>query len=501
MVATQFGHYRILARIGAGGMGEVYRAHDERLDRDVALKLLPAATFEDATARARLLREARSAAALNHPAICTIHDVGDADGQTYIAMELVEGQPLNELVPLPIDDVIGCGLQIADALSHATARPIVHRDLKSPNVVIPPDRRVKVLDFGLAKKIEAAEVTAKTTLDQRRVSLTEPGALVGTIACMAPEQLRGEPADVRSDLWALGVVLYEMAGGTRPFGGGSSYEVSANILSQPHSFPPAVPIALRAVIDRCLEKQPERRYQTASEARSALAAVPAGRAALLTQLRYRFARRRWLARVGAALVVGAALAGVLNLERVALRWRTVPRVESLAVLPLVNLSGDPAQDYFADGITEVLSTDLARLGGLKRVTARGSVVRYKDTSKTFEEIARELHVDVLVTGSVLRSGDRISITAQLLDPASGAQLWTNRYERNLQDVLVLRNEIVSAIVREIRMKLSPTEETRLASARPVNPAAFEAYLQGRFHWLKQTPADFDIAERYYRLAL
>jgi serine/threonine protein kinase/tetratricopeptide (TPR) repeat protein len=505
MIGRQLGHYRILAMLGAGGMGEVYRAHDERLDRDVALKLLPASSFEDSTARARLVREARAAAALNHASICTIHDVGEAEGQAYIAMELVEGRPLSERAhgqALPVDEVLSYGIQIAAALAHAHARGVVHRDLKSANIVVTSDRRVKVLDFGLARKMSAPGPTGADTERLTGVSLTERGTIVGTIAYMAPEQLRGQPADVRSDIWALGVMLYELAGGTKPFTGQSSFEVSSNILSQPPSpLSPGVPVALRAVIDTCLEKDPARRYQTANEACASLQTVQTGHASPWTMLDHHLARRRWLLPVLVALILASVLAG-LNFKQMRLRWQgTASPVESLAVLPMVNLSGDSAQDYFADGITEVLSTDLARLGGFKRVIARGSVLRYKGTSKPLEEIARDLHVDALVTGSVLRSGDRVSITAQLLDPATGAQLWTNRYERSLQDVLVLRNEIVSAIVREIRMKLSPAEAARLASAGSVNTEAFEAYLKGRFHWLKQTSEDYDLAERYFQSAL
>jgi len=502
MIGRQLGHYRILAMLGAGGMGEVYRAHDQHLDRDVALKLLPAATFEDAVARARLVREARAAAALNHASICTIHDVGEADGQAYIAMELVEGRPLGELMDgqgLPLDDVLGYGTQIAEALVHAHARGVIHRDLKSANVIVTAERHVKVLDFGLAKKVSGAELSLATTQQESGISLTERGTVVGTIAYMAPEQLRGDTADARSDLWAFGVMLYEMCAGARPFQGRSSFEVSSNIINHPPmSFPLTVSPALRAVIERCLEKDPARRYQTAGEVREALQAVQ-GRAAPWVPNRDRFVRRIW-AGLAAVILVGVVAAG-LYLRPIRLPGPGAARVESLAVLPMVNLSGDSAQDYFADGITEVLSTDLARLGGFKRVIARGSVIRYKGTSKPLEDIARELKVDALVTGSVLRSGDRVSITAQLLDPATGAQLWTNRYERDLQDVLVLRSEIVSAIVREIKMQLSPTEEARLASASRVNTEAFEAYLKGRFHWLKQTREDFDVAERYFQQAL
>jgi TolB-like protein/Tfp pilus assembly protein PilF len=506
MTGTRLGQYHILNLLGAGGMGQVYRAHDDRLDRDVAIKLLPASSIQDPAARARLLREARAAAALNHPSICTIHEVGEADGQVYIAMELVEGRPLSELAigrGLPVEEVLRCGRQIADALTHAHARQIVHRDLKSANVVVTPDGRIKVLDFGLAKKLSGAELTEATTQAHAHGEHTAAGTLVGTLAYMAPEQLRGEGADARSDLWALGVVLYELAAGVRPFRGQSGFELSANILNQPPSpLPSAVPVALRGVIDRCLDKQPARRYQSASEVRAAIDAVGVATGISWASLHDRLVRRRLWFAAGVAVAMLAGIAVWFGREQIRTRWfGQAARVESVAVLPLENLSGDAAQDYFADGMTEVLSTDLARLGGLKRVTARGSVIRYKGTKKPFEEIARELKVDALITGSVQRSGNRVSITAQLLDPATGDQLWSNRYERDVQDVLVIRNEIVSAIVREVKAQLSPDEQTRLASASRVNPEAFESYLKGQFYWYKQTPADYDLAERYFQEAL
>jgi TolB-like protein/tetratricopeptide (TPR) repeat protein/tRNA A-37 threonylcarbamoyl transferase component Bud32 len=502
MTGTRLAHYRIIEKLGAGGMGEVYRAHDEQLDREVAIKVLPADSFADAMARARLLREARAAAALNHPAICTIHEVGEADGQSYIAMELVDGQPLSDRVregAMRLDDVLRCGRQIADALAHAHARQIVHRDLKPANVVAGPDGRITVLDFGLAKRIRDSGPSLATTETHDAAPLTEAGTVVGTLGYMAPEQLRGEPADTRSDIWALGVLLYEIATGTRPFTGQSRFELSSNILNAPPKpLPAAVPMTLRAVIDRCLEKQPARRYQSATEVRAAIEAIQAGTASYGRALAY---RRPWLTAAVAAVIV-AALAAAFG--RDAIRTRLSggsSRIDALAVLPLENLSGDPSQDYLADGMTEVLSTDLARLGGLQRVTARSSVVRFKGARSSLAEIARELNVDALVTGAVQRSGDRISVTAQLLDPATGNQLWSNRYEHYLQDVLVLRNEIVSAIVRELRAQLSPSEQARLASARPINPEAFEAYLKGRFEWFKQTRESFDLAERHFQHAL
>ena len=503
MSLTQIGRYRILERLGAGGMGEVYRAHDDQLQRDVAIKVLPETTAADPMARARLLREARAAAALNHPSICTIHEVGEADGHAYIAMELVEGRPLSDYVArgsLPIELILSYGRQIADALAQAHARHIIHRDLKSANVIVGEDSRIKVLDFGLAKRTTDADVTAAVTEVASPPSLTEVGTVVGTLAYMAPEQLRGEPADARSDLWALGVVLYELSAGRRPFGGVSQYDLTAKILGQKYEpLPASVPANLRVLIERCLEKQPARRFQSAAEVRAALDAID-GAAPRSSIVRADSRRLVWAL---AAMVVTAALAYVAFDRKFTHQSApvTAARIESLAVLPLENLSGDSAQDYFADGMTEVLSTDLARLAGIKRVTARGSTMRYRKSDKPLDEIARDLKVDALVTGSVLRAGDRISITAQLLDPKTGDQIWSNRYERNLKDVLTLRNEIVASIVREIRAQLSPDERARLTAAATVNPEAFEAYLQARFYRLKQTPEDFDRAEKYLQIAL
>ena len=498
MLRERLGHYRILARLGEGGMGEVYRAHDEHLDRDVALKLLHGSTVPDDTARARLLREARAAAALNHPAICTIHEVGEADGQPYIAMEWIAGRTLAESVsggPLPAADVMRYGRDIADALAHAHSRQIIHRDLKTANVALTSDGRVKVLDFGLAKRL-STEAFADAVTEASPRTLTTAGAIVGTIAYMAPEQLRGQPADARSDVWALGVVLYELVTGKRPFRGQSAFEISGAIFhDEALPLPTTVPVPLRMVIARCLDKQPDRRYQTASEVRAALDAAASGTGAW-TRQRYQRALRGPL--VMTILLAAALAVGVLI--RLSPLTTTSASVESIAVLPLENLSGDPAHDLLADGITEVVSTDLARLGGLRRVTARGSVVRYKGTTKPVEQIARELNVDAVVTGAVLRSGNRVSITVHLLQPSTGHQLWSNRYDRDLTDVLVVSTEIVAGIVREIRAQVSTDERARLASARPVRPEAFEAYLQGRFHWAKQTRQDYDLAERYFQSA-
>ncbi len=498
MIARTLGHYRILEKLGEGGMGVVYRAHDDQLDRDVAIKVLPAASFSDPAARARLLREARSAAALNHPHISTIHEVGEAEGQAYIAMELIEGQALSACLAdgaLPAEQVLRYGLQLAEALAHAHERGIAHRDFKSANVVITKDGRAKVLDFGLAKRLSEDELGEVT---RSQASVSAPGAIAGTLAYMAPEQLLGQPADARSDVWALGVVLYEMATGSRPFQGQTGFELSSAILNRrPGALPGEIPLPLRGVIERCLEKEPEQRYPRGGEARAALEAIQTGAVAPWAGWSYGLKRRRWLALAAVATVV--LMLVVLAVLRP--RFGGAPRIESLAVLPLENLSGDPAQEYFADGMTEALITDLARLKGLKGVIARGSVMRFKGTKKPLAEIARELQVDALITGAVLRAGDRVRITAQLINARNEQQLWAEGYERDLRDVLSLQSEVTRAIASEIKLKLTPQEQTRLASARPVNPEAYEAYLQGRFHWQKLSPESYKAALQYFQLAL
>ena len=501
LVGQILGHYRIDAPLGAGGMGEVYRGRDLQLERDVAIKILPTSTAADPTARARLLREARTASQLNHPNICTIHEVGEDNGQAFIAMELVDGQPLSAALrrgPLPPDEVVRFGLQLADALAHAHRNNVVHRDLKSGNVLVTPEGRVKVLDFGLAKRMAEASTEAAT---ESRLSLTQPGAIVGTLAYMAPEQLRGQPADARADVWALGVVLYELAAGALPFRGQNGLETSLAIVEQrPTPLPETVPPPLCAVIDRCLEKEPTRRYQNGGELKAALETAQADAVPPPAILRRPFRRpTRAVLAIVVLLAVGTAIG--LNLERLRGRFGGGRGIESIAVLPLDNLSGDPRQEYFTDGMTEALITDLGRLTGLKKVIARSSVARYKGSKASPRQIARDLSVDALITGAVARSEQRVRLTAQLVDPNTGAEIWSQKYERDLRDVLQLQAELTRAIADGIRLKLAPSERTLLARGRPVDPQAYDAYLQGRFHWQKATRREFDIAEKYFQLAL
>jgi hypothetical protein len=352
-------------------MGEVYRARDSRLERDVALKVLPAGAMTDETARTRLVREARLASQLNHPDICKVYEVGEADRQVFIAMELVEGQALSARLadgPLPAEQVVRYGHQMADALAHAHSRGVVHRDFKSANIIITPEEQVKVLDFGLAKRLTGEELADVATATPQ--TLTAPGMVAGTLAYMAPERLRGHPADERSDIWALGIVLHEMATGQRPFQGQTGFALTAAILSQPAPpVPASVPAPLANVVKRCLAKDPRERYQQSSEVRAALEAVASGQAGAAWPTWRMMRRRRGLV-LGAALgalavlVVAAVLFGP---DGAGLRSRVTPRaavparIIRLAVLPFANLSGNPDQEYLSDGLTQELITQLGRL--------------------------------------------------------------------------------------------------------------------------------------------
>jgi len=505
---SRLGPYEILAAIGAGGMGEVYKARDTRLERDVALKVLPAPALTDPTARARLVREAQLASKLNHPHICTIYDVGEEGGHTYIGMELVEGQTLSARLQggaLPIDDVVRYGQQLASALAHAHARGVVHRDFKSANVVVTPEGRVKVLDFGLARRLGGDALADDATMS--RQTLTEPGAVAGTLAYMAPEQLQGQPADARSDIWSLGVTLYEVVAGARPFQGQSGFELTSAIMSEaPRPLPSQVPAELGAVIERCLEKELGKRYQQAGEVQAALEAVLAGNLAPWVAWRYRLARHRWLVWVTAlSVAIVAILAG---LDVGGLRKRLVgagpaaPRAIRLAVLPFANLTGDPGQEYFSDGLTEEMIVQLGRLDPARlSVIARTSAMVYKRTEKKIEQIGRELGVTYVLEGSARRQGERVRIVAQLIRVQDQAQQWADSYERELKDILALQSDVAKGIARSLAIKLIPAEQARLAAPRVVQPEAYEQYQLGRYNLAERTVPSLKDARTHFERAV
>jgi serine/threonine protein kinase/tetratricopeptide (TPR) repeat protein len=503
MTGQMVAHFRVISEVGAGGMGVVYRAHDQQLDREVAIKVLPASSFRDETARARLLREARMASRLNHPNICTVHEVGESEGRAFIAMELVDGRPLSDVVstgPLPLADVLRYGAQLSGALAHAHERRVVHHDFKSANVVITPDGRAKVLDFGLATRQRAEEPGPETT--QTEDSLNAAGTVAGTVAYMAPEQLRGQRADARSDIWALGVVLYEMAAGTRPFKGHTGFELSAAILNQA---PPPLPLPaagatvttqLQAVIERCLEKDPARRYQSAAEVQAALEAVRPATGPVRLVLRH----PRWATWVvlGGATAVAALLVALGVWTRTS--WPPAIEVTSLAVLPVTNLSNDPEQEYFSDGMTDALITSLSGIHAL-RVISRTSVMQYKAAKKRLPEIARELGVDTVLEASVLREAGRVRVAAQLVRASSEESLWSGSFEREFSSVLAIQRDVARAVARTVKVRLRPEEDAQLGAARTVNPATYEAYLRGMYQLNKATQAERQKGLAYFHEAV
>ena len=466
-LGSRVGVFEIVSLLGRGGMGKVYLAEDTRLGRKVAIKMVSEHRQDWKAGKDRLLREARTVSALSHPNISTLFDVGTEGEHLYIVMEYIDGSTLRDLTPpggMPVEDVLAHGRAIASALAHAHDRGVVHRDLKTANVMITREGRLKVLDFGLAA-ISQPQPGGDPAVDQP--TLTMPGAIVGTPQYMSPEQLRGEPADPRSDIWALGVVLFEIATKQRPFPGRSTFEVTSAVLKDPPSaLPSRLPPALAAVIYRCLHKDPARRYQDSREVVAALEVV--GSTFAGSEVGAVSANGLLPAHSEHAVGRGSSSSGG-SLGR---------RIESVAVLPLANLSRDPEQEYFSDGLTEALINDLAKIGALK-VISRNSAMRYKGSEKPLRDIAHELGVDGVLDGSVLRSGNEVRINAQLVHAATDTNLWADSYTSELANILRLQSEVAQAVAREIKVALTPEEEAQLASPMAVKPAAHEAYLQAR----------------------
>jgi serine/threonine protein kinase/Flp pilus assembly protein TadD len=468
------GTYRIDAWIGAGGMGEVYRAHDTKLDRPVALKLLPPQVAADADRLRRFHTEARAASSLNHPNILVIHDFGDLDTRPFIVSEFVDGETLArrlERGALPVREAVGMAIQIAGALAAAHARGLVHRDIKPENVMVRTDGYVKVLDFGLAKLVEASP-------DAATAFHTQPGLVIGTPHYMSPEQAEGKGVDERSDIFSLGVTLYELTTATRPFTGDSNLSVLSSILRDtPRPLTdvnPSLPAGLQRIVNRCLAKDRHRRYQAADDLRRDLDDLE-------QSLR----------------------SGELGVAPVAQRARvedSKPAIDSLAVLPFANAAADPDAEYLSDGITESLINRLSQIPSL-RVVPRSTAFRYKGRDVDPVKAGKQLKVQALLTGKVQQRGDLLSVQAELVDVRQNAQLWGDRFNRRGVDLLSVEDEIAQQIVENLRLTLTGEERARLARRDTENTDAYHLYLKGRYYWSKRTPPDLKKSVEYFEGAI
>jgi len=480
LIGTTISHYRIVRQLGVGGMGVVYEAEDTRLGRKVAVKFLSPELAKDAPMLERFEREARAASALNHPGICTVHAIEQADGRSFIVMELVEGESLAARIaghPMEIAALLDLAIQMADALEAAHAKGIVHRDLKPMNMMVTSRGQLKILDFGLAKFEGPGAASAQTTSPTAppRADLTEVGTVFGTVHYMSPEQARGLATDTRTDLFSAGAILYQMASGDRPFEGDTQAVIFDAILNRdPPPLPeanPAMPEALGPILEKALEKDRSLRYQTATELKTDL---------------LRLKRKLEGGRSGPAATADSKAP------------RRAPR--SIAVLYFENLSGVQEDEYLRDGITEDILTDLSKITGLS-VFPRTTMLAFRDKKTTAADASRQLRADFALEGSLRRAGNRLRISAQLVDASTGFPVWSERYDREMSDIFEVQDEIAHKIAEALRIKLTPQEQADLAAKPTENLQAYDQYLRGRSYARRRTTRDMEFALQMFENAV
>jgi len=512
MIGQTISHYRIVEQLGAGGMGVVFKAQDSRLERAVALKFLPEKLAQQPRALERFRREARAASALNHPGICTIYDIGEQDGRAFIAMEFIDGETLRNHIhgkALPVAELLELGIQIAEALDAAHSEGIIHRDIKPANIFVTKRGRAKVLDFGLAKLVPkgvaiADDDSGGESSSSTSTSTSIAGIISGTPSYMSPEQVRGDALDARTDIFSLGLVLYEMATGRQAFGGGTGGAIIEAVLTRSpvsvRAINPDIPAALEAIIEKALHKDREQRYQHAAD--------------LLADLQ-RLKREIDSGRTdqaGDSVSLLASTSGPVSSTSHAVSRTTTPQsgsfraprasktISSLAVLPFENVSRDPENDYLSDGITRSLINNLATVPKL-RVMAQSTVFRYKGREIDPQAIGRELNVRAVLTGRMMQSGGSLRIGTELVDVATGSLLWGAQFDRKPGDIFVIQDEISSEISGKLRLQLTHAEKKRLVKRHTEDAEAYRLYLQGRHHWNRWTEEGFYKAIGYFQQAI